>query len=100
MSKTLGYYAPPGCIWGPWIVLPGTAVFSTTGKPFKQTIQVSSVGDNLALCEVQYFAPGGKKSTVSFTDSITITRDGGSADEVKIRMKNTLPTGCAHNVTY
>lgn len=51
--------------------------------------------------EVQYYAPGQQAKVDSFFDSITITRDGGSLDEIKVRFKNAGgPTGCAIFISY
>ena len=93
---------PPLFVWGPWINLPGTAVFSIGNEDHKCTIRNELIGDaGIPQGEVHYYAPGGKETVESFYDSITITRDGGSLDEIRVRFKNAGgPTGCAITISY
>ena len=98
----IDYMMPPAFLWGPWIKLPGSAVISVGNKDYKCTIRAEIIGDaGIPQGEVQYVAPGHQTKVDSFFDSITITRDGGSLDEIKVRFKNAGgPTGCAITISY
>ncbi|KAK8838174.1 hypothetical protein M9Y10_035591 [Tritrichomonas musculus] len=98
----INYLMPPLFVWGPWVQLPGSAVASVGNQDYQYSIGTDLIGDaGIPQGEVQYVAPGHQTKVDSFFDSITITRDGGSFDEIKVRFKNAGgPTGCAIIVSY
>jgi hypothetical protein len=86
-------------LWSPWISLPGTATFAS--QHHRMSISISPLGDGAILQgEVSYYAPGGKRTTQTFFDQITITRDAGSLDEVRVRCKNTGILGTGAEIFY
>ncbi len=100
MRKT-GVLCPPGCMWSPWVPLPGTGTFSSGNQSTKLTVSIDPIGDGCTLTgEISYYAPGGIKKVDTFMDSITITRDGSSLDEPKVRVKNLSPLGTGVNIMY
>lgn len=94
-------YAPPACIYGPWVTLHGTAVFSVGNKPHSLSVSISPLGDGCTLQgQVQYYHPTRGRTTDVFMDSTRITRDGGSLAQVKVRVKNLSPLGTVVDVFY